>query len=98
MVIQIASTDKMNERQLARPVGARQHREVVALSKEAAQHDRRLSGLQIQLEHGTETGEVDEYGLAIATIRAVSGMLCHVCVDDHAMRGRIPEPQSLIRL
>jgi hypothetical protein len=45
----------------------------MTMLQHAAQHVGRLSGLHIQLEHGIETGEVDEHGLAIAPVVAVSG-------------------------
>lgn len=52
VVSQITSTDEMHDGQLARPVIARESREVIVILQHAAQHVRSLSGLYMLLEHG----------------------------------------------
>ena len=59
---------------------------------------RRLSGWQMPLKYGMESGEVDEHRLALAAIVPVSGMLRHVCVDDDAVRGWVSESEGHVCL
>ena len=88
----------MRAGELARPVIGYERREAIAIFQDTPQHGRRLSRRQMLLNHGLESGEVDERRLAIAPVVPVSGMLRHVCGDDDTMRRWISEPEGLVGL
>ncbi len=98
VVSQIVSIDEMHDVQFARPVNALEHREVVPQAQDTAQQVRRLSGRHLVFKHRTKPGEVDEHRLAITPVVAIAGMLRHVCVNDEAMRGGVPELERLVGL
>lgn len=98
VVNQVTSTDEMRDGHLAWPVMAYERGEVTAIVQDTPQHVRHLGRRQMLLKHGTEAGQVNEHGLAIAAVASISGMLRHVCVDDDAMGGWISEPEGLVCL
>ncbi len=50
----------MRDGQFAWPVIACEHRKIIVLFQNAAQHVRCLGGVHVLLEHRIESGEVDE--------------------------------------
>ena len=73
-------------------------RKAVAVPKERAEHVGRTRGRHVEHKHGIEAHEVDEDGLPVASVAAVSGMLRHIGVDDDAVRGRVAEAERLVGL
>jgi hypothetical protein len=73
------------------------HRERGMASKDGSKHVGRTRRGCFPLDDGAQTDEVDEHGLSVAPIGAITWVLGHVGVHNQVVRLRPREPQRLVR-
>jgi hypothetical protein len=99
VVVEIVCPDHVKHGEWPRALGTREDGEVdlVTLNNVAEQSCCVGEG-QVVFEHRAETDQVNEHRLAVSPVAAVSGVLCHIGVDHHSVRWRIPEAVRLMGL
>ncbi len=99
VVVEMVCPDHVKHGERPRALGTREDSEVaLTTSKNLAEQFCHVGMGQVVFEHCAEADEVYEHRLAVSSVVAVAGVLCHICVDHHPVRWRISEPLRLVGL